>query len=144
MGYSSVGVVGVGATPEELGITQGEFCAMYVVRADGRCQDSSGMHPLQWYNNTTGKCELPPPVSCNVNAPNLPVAAPAPRPAPRPPAPRPAPPPAPTEAAPAPAAKKAGLLPGVPNLLLGAGVATLGLVFLAQRKKKKKAGGVAR
>lgn len=65
-GYQSFG-----ATPESTGMTTKDFCNLYVVRADGRCQDSSGIHQLQWYNKKTGRCEEPPPVPCDVNAPNI-------------------------------------------------------------------------
>lgn len=46
-------------------------CPEFVVRADGRCADSSGLHFLQWYDMSKGRCVDPPPKLCDVNAPNL-------------------------------------------------------------------------
>lgn len=46
-------------------------CADYTVRADGRCFDGK-LHTLKWYHKPTGKCVEPPPVTCDVNAANLP------------------------------------------------------------------------
>lgn len=54
-----------------------ERCSDYIIRGDGWCADTSGVYPLSWYDIADGRCTTPPPISCDVNAPNLPDRCPS-------------------------------------------------------------------
>ncbi len=89
-------------------------CEHYIVRGDGRCKDAGGIKSGSWYDIDTARCVSPPPINCDVNAVNLPAAAPAAR--------APAPTPAPSNGA-----AETGVSTGV---LAVAIIAGLGLVYI--------------
>jgi hypothetical protein len=59
-----------------VGLGGNDVCDRWVIRADGRCFDPRGIRPLSWYSLDTGICLSPPPITCDVNAPNLPSSCP--------------------------------------------------------------------